>query len=72
MATVVKARKWGSSLGIVIPNELVQEERLHEGDEIILEIKRRKTIRDLFGSSKNLKIDSQKMKDELRKEWSRL
>ena len=69
--TVVKAKRWGSSLGIVIPREAVVEEKIHEGDEVIIEIRKKKTIKELFGSIRNLQIDSQKMKDESRKEWSR-
>ncbi len=69
--TIVKAKRWGSSLGVVIPKEAVEEERIHEGDEVIIEIRKKKTIKELFGSAKDLKIDSQKMKDESRKEWSR-
>lgn len=69
--TVVKAKRWGSSLGIVIPREAVEEEKIHEGDEVIIEIRKKKTIKELFGSIRNLQIDSQKMKNESRKEWSR-
>ncbi|MBI3412658.1 MAG: AbrB/MazE/SpoVT family DNA-binding domain-containing protein [Candidatus Aenigmarchaeota archaeon] len=64
-------KKWGSSLGVIIPSGLARQERIQEGDEVIIEIKKKKTIRELFGSMKNLKIDSQRMKDEIRKEWSK-
>jgi len=69
--TIAKTKKWGSSLGVVIPSEIVKEENLKEGDTVVIEIQKKKTSRELFGSMKNLKIDSQKLKDELRKEWSR-
>lgn len=69
--TTVKAKKWGSSLGVVIPSKIVKEEKLREGDEVVIEIRKKRTIKEVFGSMKGLKIDSQKMKDELRKEWSR-
>ncbi len=69
--TMTKAKKWGSSLGVVIPVEIVKEEKLHEGDDVIIEIRKKKTIKELFGSMKGIKLDSQKMKDEMRKEWSR-
>lgn len=69
--TETRAKRWGSSLGLVIPSEIVKEERLEEGDNIIIEIRKKKTIKELFGSLKHVKIDPQKMKNELRKEWSR-
>ena len=66
-----RVRRLGSSLGIIIPSETAKEEKLQEGDEVFVEIRKKKTIRELFGSARGLKIDSQKMKDETRKEWSR-
>lgn len=69
--TLARAKKWGSSLGVVIPSEIVKEEKLHEGDKVIIEIRKKKTVREIFGSMKDLKVDSQKMKNETRKEWSK-
>lgn len=69
--TEARTRKWGSSLGVVIPSEIVRKERLREGDEIVLEIRKKNTIREVFGSLKRKKLDSQKIKNDLRKEWSR-
>jgi len=64
-------RNWGSSLGVVVPKEVVRQEHLKEGEEVVIELHKKKTMRDVFGSMKDLKIDSQKMKDDLRKEWSK-
>ena len=38
-------------------------------DEITVEINPKNVLRETFGTLKNWKIDSQKVKDELRKEW---
>ncbi|MBI4149229.1 hypothetical protein HY491_02175 [Candidatus Woesearchaeota archaeon] len=69
MVTTAKLRAWGSSLGIIVPHEIVQKEKLSEGEEVFIDIKRKNKVKELFGSLKGWKIDSQKMKDELRKEW---
>ena len=71
MVTSARLKNWGSSLGIVIPKRIIKEKNLRAGEEILIDIKKKKTIKEVFGSLKNWKIDAQKMKDELRKEWSR-
>ncbi len=71
MITKAKLKNWGSSLGVVVPREVVLEEHLQEGEEVVLEIRKKHSIVELFGSLKDWKIDSQKMKDELRKEWAK-
>lgn len=68
MATKTIIKHWGSSLGVVIPKELVNKQHLKAREEVILELKR-SSIKEAFGSLKQWKIDSQKMKDNLRKEW---
>jgi len=68
METTTKVREWGSSIGLVIPKEIVRRESLESGDEVVIEIKKAKTLKDLFGSLKGLKIDAQVFKDERRKE----
>ncbi|MBI1972179.1 MAG: AbrB/MazE/SpoVT family DNA-binding domain-containing protein [Candidatus Aenigmarchaeota archaeon] len=64
-------KRWGSSLGVVIPSEVVKQKGLREGDTVVLEISKRNTIREIFGSLKHNKLDSQKIKNDLRREWSR-
>lgn len=66
-----KLKKWGSSIGIIVPKELVARERLKAGEEVLLDIRKKITIKEIFGSLGNWKIDPQKIKDELRKEWNK-
>ncbi len=68
METKTKLRKWGSSLGVVIPKEIIKKQHLKQGEEIIIEIKRKPSIKKMFGSLKGWKLDAQKFKDEIRKE----
>jgi len=70
MRTKAKLKIWGSSLGIVVPSEIVKKEKLKEGEEVIVEIKKKRKMQGIFGSLKGWKIDPQRTKDELRKEWS--
>ena len=63
----VTLRRWGNSLGIVIPKDVVVREGLKEGDELEVKIRRIPSLKSLFGKYrfKNL----QEIKDELRKGW---
>ena len=70
MITTAQLKSWGSSLGVVVPRDVVKAEHLKEGDEITIEIHKKSSIREIFGSMPNLNINSQKMKDEIRKKWS--
>jgi len=60
-------RKWGNSLGVVIPSEEVSREGLKENDEVEIVIRKAVDIRQLFGKYKFR--DLQSVKDELREGW---
>ena len=50
-----KVRNVGTSLGVLIPKEIVERERVKNGEEIEVSILRRnlKDIMKLFGTAKN-------------------
>lgn len=68
MAIRTIVRKWGNSLGVVIPSEEVSREGLHEDDEVEVVIRKALDIRELFGKYKFR--DLQKLKQELREGWA--
>ena len=61
-------RKWGNSLGIAIPKEIVDKEHLHENQKVIIEIKKAADIQKLKGLI-HFKKPTQKIKDEMRAGW---
>ena len=63
------AKEWGNSIGIVLPKDIVTKEHISPNEEITVEIKSKNILRETFGTLKEWKIDSQKAKNELRKEW---
>lgn len=65
----VKVRKWGNSLGVVIPKETVKEKNVKAGDEVYAEIRKPSDIKKIFGSLKEWKRDTQEIKDEARQGW---
>ena len=71
MEAVGKARKWGNSLGVVLPQEFVKGARIELGDEIVLKEKKRPDLGPLFGILKGseIRMTAQEFKDEARKGW---
>lgn len=61
-------RKWGNSLGITIPKEIVEAEHLEENQKIRVEIKKKPTFHRFFGILKTKK-SAQELKDEMRSGW---
>ena len=47
MKTSCKARKWGNSLGITIPKEIVEQQHIKPDEELIVTIQKKQ--RNLFG-----------------------
>ena len=67
MAARTVVRKWGNSLGVVIPSDEASREDLHENDEVEIVVRKAVNIRQLFGKYKFK--DLQSLKDELREGW---
>lgn len=59
-----KTRKWGNSLGVRIPKEVVEEMRLKENQEVVLDIKPKENpLKELFGSGKLSKSTEDVLKE---------
>lgn len=63
------ARKWGSSLGIIIPKEIVNEEHIAENEKLIVEIKRKHKAKEFFGLLSEWKTPTKDIKHEMKKGW---
>lgn len=70
MANEVIAKKWGSSIGIVLPKELVDKQMIRENDKIIIEVVKEADLTKLFGSLKKKKMSGQEFKDMVREGWN--
>ncbi len=68
MTIQVRLRRWGNSMGIILPKEIVDRQRLKENEKVSISIIKETDLSSIFGSLKNLKLDAQKFKDEMRKE----
>jgi antitoxin component of MazEF toxin-antitoxin module len=68
MAVEATIRKWGNSLGLVLPNDFVDRENLKEDDKIVLEVVKKAELQGIFGSAKR-KMSGQEFKDMVRQGW---
>ncbi len=65
----VPVKKWGNSLGVILPADIAKEIGLAEKDFISIEIRKTATLADMFGSLKGWKMSGQQIKNEARKGW---
>jgi len=64
-----KIRKSGNSTVLVLPPEFIRERKLNIGETVEYNIFKKVNLKKLIGRGRHLKINAQKAKDELRKEW---
>ncbi len=63
-------KKWGSSIGIVIPSDVVQKENLRINEKIRIIIKKMPMAKDIWNLGPLRRTEStQDIKDELKKGW---
>ena len=70
MTIEVTVRKWGNSLGVILPKEIVEKEGLKENKKILLDIAKKADISHLFGFL-DRKMSGQEFKDMVRKGWDK-
>ncbi len=68
VAVEATARKWGNSLGVIIPKEIVEEECLSDNSRVVFEVRRIVDLKSLRGRNR-FKRNTQEIKDELRRGW---
>ena len=73
MAVEVKTKRWGNSIGIVIPIEAVKRLNIKPDEEIVIEIEKKENVlKEMFGSMKFKKSTKQILKEareELEGKW---
>ena len=62
------AKKWGSSIGFVIPKEVAEKEKIKPNSKVKFEIIKVSDISDTFGKLRR-KISGQEFKDKARAGW---
>ena len=70
MAIEVEIKKWGNSIGIILPKFIIDSEGLKEKDKIVINIVKRADISKTFGSQKR-SMAGQEFKDMVRQGWEK-
>ena len=64
------AKRWGSSIGVILPKSVVETKRIRENDEVIIHVEKPKPKAGaLFGFLTDWKRPTQEIKNELREGW---
>lgn len=64
-----KLRAWGNSVGVILPKELIKEEKLSIDDEVEVIVKKKSNpLKDAFGKLREFKAKSDKSTDEILRE----
>ena len=68
MAVEVVLKRWGNSMGVVLPKEMVEKEELKENQRVLIEVIKEADLTDIFGTLKR-KMSGQEFKNMVRKGW---
>ena len=60
-----KAKKWGSSIGIIIPKDVVEREKIKEGQDIEIFLKKPVSKK----TAEQIRLDWENLSKEVSKKW---
>ena len=69
---LAKAKKWGNSIGLVIPAEIVKRERIRPGDAVELVVRRRLPRLEELGGTLKLHHKLEDLLREMEEGWGDL
>mgnify|MGYP001569199150 CR=1 FL=1 len=65
---IVAVRKWGNSLGIALPSDIVRQENIKPNDKVSITVKRVVPLKELFGTLKT-DVPFEEIMKEIKKGW---
>ena len=72
---LVKTKKWGNSLGVILPADVVKAEHLKPGEEVVLRIERKHNVlKEMFGALKfkrQIKDILKEVDEEMKSKWDK-
>lgn len=63
------ARKWGNSLGIIIPSNVVESVHITENEKVIVDFRKKHLAKEFFGMLSEWKKPTAEIKKEMKKGW---
>ncbi len=70
METISRAKRWGNSIGVIIPNEIIELEDIDVNDELILHIEKKKN-KEKAKLMKEGYIEMAEDSKKINKEWEK-
>lgn len=61
-------KRWGSSMAVILPQELIRSQSIREGDDVVINVFKKGDLTDVFGTLKT-KFTGQQLKDLARADW---
>lgn len=68
MAVEIVVKKWGNSMGLILPKELIKIKGLKENDKVLVDIVKKANLGKIFGTLKRT-MSGQKFKEMVREGW---
>lgn len=65
MQAIVKAKKIGGSVGVIIPREIVEKEHIKPEDTVEIKVKRKDSLESIWGILKDIKKPTQQIMKEI-------
>lgn len=62
-------RRWGNSLGVIIPKEIVIEERLQEDERVLVSFEKPHKVKEFFGLWSDWRRPTAEIKQEMKRGW---
>jgi antitoxin component of MazEF toxin-antitoxin module len=69
---LTKAKKWGNSIGLVIPSDLVKKERIRPGDTVEIVVRRRLPRLEELGGTVKLRHNLEELLRGMEEGWDDL
>jgi antitoxin component of MazEF toxin-antitoxin module len=69
MALEVEVKKWGNSMAVILPRELVSEKHIKEHEKVFIDVVKEADLTKIFGTLK-LGVSGQELKDMVREGWN--
>ena len=66
MTAEVEVRKWGNSMGVILPRELIKAKELKQHDKVLIDVVKKADLTKFFGSFKTKKT-GQEFKNMVRR-----
>ncbi len=70
METTAKPKKWGNSIGVIIPKEIIEQQKITLKDELILHIEKKKD-KEKAKLMKEGYIEMASESKKINKEWEK-